>query len=198
MTQREVDADHVYAFAMRGWLTEESLDRAGRKKRIDTRLHGDETVSKALSLSLFDTELVVRAQRMALVYTAISAFENSVRELVSDVLADETGEDWWAKSVSEKIRVKAESRMKEEELYRWHTPRGNRPLNFTDFGELASIIQQNWARFEPYMQSVSWVDNIFKTLERSRNVIMHSGELDQQDIERIGIHIRDWVKQVGA
>jgi hypothetical protein len=35
-------------------------------------------------------------------------------------------------------------------------------------------------------------------LERSRNVIMHSGDLDQQDVERIGIHIRDWVKQVGA
>jgi len=47
------------------------------------------------------------------------------------------------------------------------------------------------------MQSVGWVQNIFNTLERSRNVIMHSGELDEADIGRIGIHIRDWIKQVG-
>ena len=71
-------------------------------------------------------------------------------------------------------------------------------MNFTDFGELASVIQQNWVRFEPYLQSSSWVDNIFRTLERSRNVIMHSGDLDQQDVERIGSYVRDWVKQVGT
>jgi len=27
---------------------------------------------------------------------------------------------------------------------------------------------------------------------------MHSGSLDRPDVERIGIFIRDWVKQVGA
>ena len=37
---------------------------------------------------------------------------------------------------------------------------------------------------------------IFTTLEKSRNVIMHSGELGERDIERIGI--RDWISQVGA
>ena len=59
------------------------------------------------------------------------------------------------------------------------------------------MIEQNWPRFEPYMLSVPWVHNIFDTLERSRNVIMHSGSLEDEDVGRIGIHIRDWVKQVG-
>lgn len=198
MNSKGVGPDEVYAFAMRGWLAEESLDRAGRKKRINLGFHGDESVSKALSISLLDAELVGKSRRMALVYTSVSAFENSVRELVASSLAEEHGETWWTKCVSDKIRGKAESRMKEEERYKWHTPRGNIPINFTDFGELASIIQQNWQSFEPLLQSVAWVENIFKTLERSRNVIMHSGELDQIDIERIGIHIRDWVKQVGT
>ena len=79
----------------------------------------------------------------------------------------------------------------------WHAHRGFEPLQYTDFGDLASIIQQNWPLFEPYVQSVGWVQNIFNTLERSRNVIMHSGELDDADIHRVGIHIRDWAKQVG-
>ena len=34
-------------------------------------------------------------------------------------------------------------------------------------------------------------------LERSRNVVMHGGELGLQDIERIGGNIRDWVRQAG-
>ena len=38
---------------------------------------------------------------------------------------------------------------------------------------------------------------IFQTIERSRNVIMHSGELGRRDIERIGTNIRDWINQVG-
>lgn len=41
-------------------------------------------------------------------------------------------------------------------------------------------------------------ERIFTTLEKSRNVIMHSGELGERDIERIGINIRDWISQVGA
>ena len=39
---------------------------------------------------------------------------------------------------------------------------------------------------------------MFDVLERSRNVIMHGGTLDTEDIERIGIYVRDWVKQVGT
>lgn len=46
--------------------------------------------------------------------------------------------------------------------------------------------------------SLEWAKQIFTTLEKSRNVIMHSGELGERDIERIGINIRDWISQVGA
>jgi hypothetical protein len=39
---------------------------------------------------------------------------------------------------------------------------------------------------------------IISTVERSRNVIMHRGELGLQDVERIATAIRDWIRQVGA
>ena len=54
------------------------------------------------------------------------------------------------------------------------------------------------AHFEPYIPSIEWAANILDVVERSRNVIMHSGRLDRPDIERVDIFIRDWVKQVGA
>ena len=51
---------------------------------------------------------------------------------------------------------------------------------------------------EVHIVSLEWAKQIFTTLEKSRNVIMHSGELGERDIERIGINIRDWISQVGA
>ena len=57
---------------------------------------------------------------------------------------------------------------------------------------------QNWQRFEVHLQSQEWVKQILKSLERSRNVIMHSGELSAEDVERVGSSIRDWVRQVGS
>lgn len=41
---------------------------------------------------------------MSTVYTAIAAFEMSVRRFIKKVLMDTHGEDWWDKGVSEKIR----------------------------------------------------------------------------------------------
>jgi hypothetical protein len=197
MSPAKLGADEVYAFVMRGLLTEQSLETIGARRRKSTHLAQDEETARALSTSLLDEELVGRARRMAVVYTSIAAFENSVRDLVSSVLVDQSGEQWWTKCVSQKIQTKADNRRKEEERYKWHGQRGFDPLQYTDFGDLRAIIQQNWQLFEPHVQSVAWLENIFDTLERSRNVIMHSGELDETDIERIGIHIRDWVKQVG-
>jgi hypothetical protein len=191
-------SDDLYAFVFRGLLTEEALDGSGRLQRLGNSAYFAAEVADRLPIDAFDEELVSRAQRMAAVYVAIAAFENSVREFVSKVLLEEIGVDWWTKGVSDKIREKAESRRKEEEKIRWHTPRGDEPINYTEFGDLASIASQNWALFEDYLQSQDWMRQIISTVERSRNVIMHSGELGLQDVERIATAMRDWIRQVGA
>jgi len=135
---------------------------------------------------------------MASVYAAIAAFENSARDLVARTLAEKKSEAWWDSSVSEKIKKKANARIEEERKVRWHTQRGSEPINYCDFGDLANIVTQNWEQFSDLLLDQPWVINIFDTLERSRNVIMHSGELDPEDVARIGVLIRDWVKQVPA
>lgn len=81
---------------------------------------------------------------------------------------------------------------------KWHTHRGTSMINYVDFADLANIMGQNYDLFEVHIVSLEWAKQIFTTLEKSRNVIMHSGELGERDIERIGINIRDWISQVGA
>ena len=189
--------DSIYQFVFKGLLTEESLDRAGRKTP-NVNGYFDSDVAQALSIELLDDDLVAEAKQMAAVYTAVAAFENSARELVRDTLIGEFEDDWWSSGVSEKIRKKAESRREEESKNRWHTPRGDNPMNYAELGDLVNIIRQNQEIFEPFVPNVEWVKSIFDVIERSRNVIMHSGNLSKPDIERLGINIRDWVKPVGA
>lgn len=191
------DAGRVYDFVFRGLLAEEALDRAGREHlRVSEAVHAE--TARSLSLDLLDDELVAHAKAMATVYTAIAAFENSVRKLITTVLLEQAGENWWEACVSEKIRGRAESKREEEERVKWHAQRGADPIYYTQLGDLVSILRQNWVHFEPYIPSIEWAASLMDVMERSRNVIMHSGFLDRPDVERIGIFIRDWVKQVGA
>lgn len=192
--------DQLYAFAFRGVLAHEALENTDALPRLRLSEHLEDNVAARLSLAILDEDLLAHSRRMAVVYAAIATFENQVRKFVSRTLLEKVGEDWWEHAIPEGIRKKAESRQLEEEKIRWHTARGDEPLNYTDFGELISIIVQstNWVHFQPHLQQQEWVKQILKTLERSRNVITHSGELANEDIERIGSSIRDWVKQVGS
>jgi hypothetical protein len=53
-------------------------------------------------------------------------------------------------------------------------------MYFIDFSQLNSIIVSNWRLFEILLRRQVWVQAIFETMERSRNVIMHSGELPRR------------------
>jgi hypothetical protein len=79
----------------------------------------------------------------------------------------------------------------------WGWSGGDSIINYTEFGDLPSIVSKHWELFEDLLQSQDWVKGIVKPMERSRNVIMHGGDLQPEDIERVGIAIRDWVRQVG-
>lgn len=191
------ERNNLYAYIMRGELTKAALaNTPAVSKHSFSDIITNELID-CLSLDLLDDEKVATAKQMATVYTAIAAFENTVREFISRTMLEHKGENWWEECVSEKIRRKAESRKGEEEKIRWHTPRGDSLINYTDFGELASIMNQNVDVFEVHIISIEWARQIFQTVERSRNVIMHSGELSRRDVERVGTNIRDWINQVG-
>ncbi|AHF11370.1 MULTISPECIES: Swt1 family HEPN domain-containing protein [Dehalobacter] len=190
--------DKIYSFIMRGELTKVALDQSGTVSKHHYSEIIQKQISDSLSLDLLDDEFVAKAKQMATVYAAIAAFENMVRDFVVKILIENKGENWWEDGVSQAIRKKAESRKLEEDKIKWHTQRGDSLINYTEFGDLASIMLQNINLFEDHVISIEWAKQIFNTLERSRNVIMHSGELGTRDIERIGTNIRDWISQVGA
>lgn len=181
-----MNEDKLYAFIMRGELTKSALEKTETVSKYSMSEVLAHEYIDSLSLDLLDEELVNSARAMATVYTAIAAFENSVRRFVVKILIETKGENWWADCVSEKIRRNAESRKREEEKIRWHTPRGDSMINYTEFGDLVSIMSQNLDLFEAYIVSIDWARQIIQTIERSRNVIMH-GETVLKYISFVGL-----------
>jgi hypothetical protein len=192
------ESGNTYEFVFRGLLAEEALDDAGRPSRIRPGMF-DADIADKLSLDVLGEEHVNAGKLMAAVYVAVAAFENSARELVTTVLREAVGDDWWENAVSSTIRTRCKARQDDEAKHRFHTQRGDAPINYTDLAQLGNIVRQNPEHFVPdFLPSVEWADAIFDAIERSRNVIMHSGTLDLEDVERLGMNVRDWVKQVGA
>lgn len=187
----------IYAFVLKGDMAQEAADREiGKNDPSPSDVA--ERIARALPFDTLDKDFVLAASKMAHVYTAIAAFENSARKFIQDRLLEDHGADWWTKCVSEKVRKTAEDRKKDEEQNRYHGTRGASMIFYVQLGDLITIMQANETSFEDYIPTIDWVRQLIKALERSRNVIMHSGELSMNDIERIGMNIRDWIRQVGG
>jgi hypothetical protein len=196
----ESKENKIAGFIYKAQVLQESVNDLSMPKANKSEL-SFESVSKKVSLSYFDSSLVDNAKKMSAVYIAIASFENMLRGIVVEKLLIEKGENWWnSDAISSDIRRKADNKLVDEKQNRWHTPRGISPIYFTELKDLVSIIckPQNWEFFEDLFGDPDWVRHSIKSLERSRNVIMHSGQLTLEDIERVGIVIRDWIRQVGG
>ncbi len=187
----------IYAFVFKGQIAQESADKEiGKNDPAPSDV--SERIARALPLDLLDKDFVLAATKMAHVFTLISAFENGARKFIQDRLLEDHGADWWTRCVSSAVRKSADDRKKDEDQHRYHGSRGASMIFYVQLGDLISIMQNNESSFEDYIPSIDWARQLFKSLERSRNVIMHSGELSMNDIERVGMNIRDWIRQVGG
>lgn len=192
---RLMKMDDIYAFVYRGVMAETRLDAIGREKSNIVNAAEMQQLRESLNFDLLDENTLIQAIRMSQVYTAIHSLENMIRDYVSKTMSDNHGENWWSE-VNEKIRNRVKARMDEDEKLRWHSSRGKTEIMYSDFGDLQSIAYQHWDLFKDTLISQEWMKQILTTLEKSRNVVMHGGVLAQIDIERIGINIRDWIRQV--
>ena len=185
--------DEIYAFVYRGHLARQAVGQLSHD-------HGESNIARRLPLELIEDIHLEVAERMAVVYMAIAGFERAVRAFIKSRLLDPevVGENWWEECVPEKRRKKAESRRDEENRIRYHAKRGDSPLDYTEIEDLSAIITTNQDHFKDFIPDIEWAKHIFKSVERSRNIIMHSGELEPEDVERLGMTMRDWLNQVGG
>jgi hypothetical protein len=154
-------------------------------------------LQRVIPLEDFSPEIRRSSMHALPVYLAFFCIENGVRELVSQRLLESLGAEWWAEAASEPLKKTVTERREKEGKNRWHVQRGAQEIYYTNFGDLASLIRNNWAYFEDLFPDQNWILQRLSELEDSRNVIAHSNLLEQREIERVRMYLQDWVRQVG-
>jgi hypothetical protein len=150
------------------------------------------------SLQPFPLALRNEALQMGRLYAQVYCFENSVRDVVKSRLDEKLGVEWWEKGVPKKVRELAESRQKTAKENSWLEGDKAGLITFVEFGQLASIIVENWDDFADLIPSQQWLTQRLGELEQARNYIAHNRLLLPSEFQRLEMYMTDWNKQVGV
>ena len=187
---------------VRDWLfraltAEDLLDRLEQGGMSVRAGEDPRALQRVLPLESFSATIRDSAMAALPAYLAFFCFENAVRELIEERMEENHGPAWWQAKVATGIQEKVEKRRQAEGQNRWHIARGAAQIYYTDFGDLKSLIQNNWTDFEDLFPDQNWLTARFAELEASRNVIAHMNVLDDRETARLRLYLQDWTKQAG-
>lgn len=185
-------ADDLKLFGMHNLLLETELNNLeSRGVQIE---HG-KTIMKAevVDVDLFENEIMQEARKMADFYVIYYAVENSIRRLIAETLEEKYGPNWWETKVPEKVRLEVEKKQKEERDTAMSI-RSDDPLTYTNFGELIDIFASNWTDFSDILRSEKSMRQTLSQLNKVRNLVAHSCALNEDEIIRFKLTVKDWFR----
>jgi len=146
------------------------------------------------------TKSMTDGKEMTEAYYTLWIFENSLRKFIIDTMESNYGLNWWSSHVSPQTQSRSSDRKSKEKANRWHSNRGAHEIFYVDISDYKGIITKNWSVFEPYFSGLSrpqeWILNRIDEITLSRNIVAHMNPLEKDDIERIKLYLRDWLKQI--
>lgn len=145
----------------------------------------------------FSPRIWHEATRMAAVYTSLYCIENTLRNFIVERMSECHGINWWEEKVPNKIKQSVISLKKQEEKNKYHSNRSSNEIGYTMLGNLGQIIIHNWNDFSDIIPNQAWLSSRMDDLEMSRNIIMHTGILPLDEVDRIESIVRDLLRQIG-
>jgi len=184
--------EQLLLFAMKNLLLEGELSKL---EESGIELGHMQTIEKdeLVDTDLFEHEILRKAKKMADFYILYFSLENSVRKLITDVLTEKHGVEWWEKKVPSGIKENVE-RLQKEEKDTAMSIRSEDKMAYTSFGELIDIFNANWNDFTEILRSRKSVQDTLSQFKNIRNVIAHSCELNDDEILRFKLLIKDWLR----
>ncbi len=184
--------DRIKLFAMSHSLVERDLDKIELKLKLDLGRSAVESPDEDY-YPQFDHALRVQASEMGEHYELFYCLETSIRNLVSETLEAANGEMWWDNCVNDTIRTNAQKNS-QRELDSGVTPRTEREIDYTTFGELGEIVRSNWENFDTIFSSQKAFTKIMTSLNQLRGPIAHCCPLAEDEIVRLRLTLRDWFR----
>ncbi len=185
--------DIIRNFGMANMLTEVGLDKIEREHLIDLQRDINKSDRDEKYYPQFEMSIRNEALQMAKHYEIFYCLEKSIRGIIRDRLK-EFGDSWWEEKIPEQVKVEANKRH-EEELSKGITPRSYDLLDYTNFGELNTIINKNWEEtFSDMFSNRDAVRNVMTMLNTLRGPIAHCSPLAEDEVTRLHMSLRDWFR----
>jgi hypothetical protein len=181
---------------MSGLQIAASMRRVEREFDIDLGWSAKPATSrKTAEYEQFEATMRSEAARMSEFYEVFYCLENSIRGLVSDILLEAEGADWWtSQRIDEKRISEPVALRRKKEIDSGITPRSEKLIDYTTFGELSQIITDNWDLFVPVFNSKIAVSNVSNQLNLLRGPIAHCNPTDELEQERLNLAVRSWFR----
>ncbi len=190
--------DAIRSFAMSGFLVCEELRIIEQKFAIELG-HTAKPKTEDVVTYYPQFEQLVRqeAADMSKHYEVFYCLEQSIRKLIAETMENGVNADWWNST-----RVPADIKAAVENLVRKEkdngvTQRSERMIDYTTFGQLSVIITSNWDLFEPILTSKRGVERIMAGLNLIRGPIAHCCPMQDDEIDRLQLAVKDWFRVLG-
>lgn len=186
------DMDKLKLFTMKNLLLETEL---AKLENSGIKIGHLQTIEKddVVDIELFETDIRTQAKKMADFYVLYYSVENTIRRLISERLNEKYGANWWEEKVPEDVKKGVRERQ-EKEKDSVISLRSEDPLYYTNFGELIDILNVNWDDFSDTIRSRTAMQQVLSQFNLLRNVIAHSCELNDDEIKRLELLVKDWLR----
>jgi hypothetical protein len=186
--------DNLQRFFVSNGMLSAELDSV--EKKYDVEL-GHRPAEESAQESGFYVQLpeAIRheAEWMSRHYVQFYVLENYIREVVTEKMLDAHGANWWGGHVSQPVKDNVEkNRSREREA--GVTMRSIDPIDYTTFGELSQVIQDNWDVFSDTFNDRKAVNRVLSGLNMLRGPIAHCCALAPDEIKRLDLAIRDYFR----
>ena len=182
----------IQAFVLNCAVLSSRVDRINSENSVVLVNRADIFSDPFISPYIPQVDVAVRrtAQEMSIYYELFHALENHLRQLVTDLLEDRHGPEWWELAVSQSVRENA-ARNLENEMKAGVTRRSERLIDYTNFGELAVIIRENWETFVQIFNSRDGFNRVMNSLNILRATIAHCSAFSEDEVLRLKLTFRD-------
>lgn len=187
----------VRLFGMTTQLAAEDLTSVSERHALDLGHLPRVIVAESEYYPQFEQSVRSEAARMAAYYELFYCLEKSIRRLIAEQMEDDS-DDWWATGNIPQVIVDEVKKRIKKEIDAGVTQRSTDKLDYTTFGELASIITSNWDIFGSVFVSQRAVEKVIGNLNTLRAPIAHCTAFSDDEAVRLRLTVKDWFRIMGS
>lgn len=140
----------------------------------------------------FNAKLSRQASLMSEQYKLFYSLERSMRDMISEVMTKEYGNDWWNEKVDSRVRESVIRKIKDEKGTLF-TKQSERPIDYALFSELGYIMTYNWGLFSnKFIKDQKVLIRIMTDLNKLRIPIAHCNPFNEKEKNLFYLTVGYW------